>query len=179
MPGGRASQPLVRTILPSALQEAPGRRPPDTPDAHAFLSGRRVTCQRARVSPWLLWPLASRSLVAATVSPSCRSGAGIRAADFPVTTRAPLWSPECAGEWLHRDCFVAALLAMTNVCVAMTMCVIASEAKRSLCCRDHRRSLPTSGDHGWAASGPRCLGARRGCTSGTRELLRQRQESER
>ena len=82
--------------LTKRLPRTPAAAPSGTVDANAFTSGHRVSGWRARVSPWSLFPLASRPFVAATVSPACRSGDGMRTGDFPVTTRAPLWSTEAA-----------------------------------------------------------------------------------
>ena len=63
-------------------------------DANAYMSGCRASCWRAQALPWLMTLCTSRSFVAPTVSLSCRSVAGMRAADSAVATRAPPWSPE-------------------------------------------------------------------------------------
>jgi len=66
--------------------------------------------------------LTSRSLVAATVSPSCRSGAGMRAANYPVTTRAPLWSSEAAIRFA-----LAAESLPESVSLHVAICFVASQ----------------------------------------------------
>ncbi len=127
------------------------------------MSGRRATWQRARASPWLLWRLASRSLVAAMVSPSCRSVPGCAPPTLPSQLAlhcgrrsrrfASLSPTEQAGRWRwpHRDCFVASLLAVTGW--------VSSRAKRSDLDGAETQAPATtpstcSGDRGCAASEP-------------------------
>jgi len=92
--GGRVARSFPSTALQVRPPEAPPRRPPHPAAANAFICGLRASCWRALALPWRLRLSTSRSFVAATVSLLCRSGAAMRPADSPVTTRAPLWSPE-------------------------------------------------------------------------------------
>ena len=166
----------------SAFREAPGRRPPAplarTPSL--VVVERPGWRARGRRGDELS---TSRSLHVSTQPSSCRSGAGIRAVDFPVTTRGPLRSPERArdrsvarasrslrrfaprGDVVRRAERRPSSMANCGAICDTDLRVIASGAKRSrrrhattgecrdLECRATASLSSDSGDH----SGPRVV----------------------